>query len=150
MPVNFYETMIIFDSAPGNTADAAKANVVSILEKHQVEILAARKWGDDRKLAYAIDKQKKGQYYLTFYKADSSKIDAIELDLKLSEYVLRYMTQRIPTKWIEEFTTVAQDPNGTACQIMRDEEQTPMMGIDFDSEMPPRRNRRSEEHADKM
>jgi len=141
MPVNHYECLILMDTskAQGNL-DAVKGQVRSTLEKHGAEVLVARNW-DERKLAYPIGGQKKGLYYLTFFKADAQKIDPIQADLRLNENVLRFMTQRIPEKWLEEMSGVARDEHRLALQALRDEapagEGGPVEGLPIGEGLPP-------------
>src|SRR5262249_43008795 len=94
------------------------------LEKHGAEVLIARNWKSkeqEMKLAYPVHGHKRGLYYLTFFKADASKIDPMQADFRLNEHILRFMTQRIPEKWIEEMKTGALDRTRQALQSMHEE-----------------------------
>lgn len=48
-------------------------------------------WGL-KKLAYEIEKQKEGYYVLLEYEADSKLPKELERNLKISDFVLRYIT----------------------------------------------------------
>ncbi len=86
MPVNHYECLIMFDPTKiSGNFDGAKNSIHATLEKHGVEVLAARKWGDEKKLVYPVKGHKKSTYYLTYFKADSAKIDSIKVDLRMNE-----------------------------------------------------------------
>jgi small subunit ribosomal protein S6 len=52
-----------------------------------------RKW-DERRLAYEIDKQKRGVFILTYFKAPTSSISGLERDCNLSETILRLLVTR--------------------------------------------------------
>ena len=123
MPINHYECLLLVDvtKTQGNT-DAVKGQIQAILEKHGAETLSARNWRkDELKLAYPVKGHKRGLYYLTFFKADASKIDPMQADFRLNEHILRFMTQKIPAKWIEEMKAVAMDETRQALQAMHEE-----------------------------
>jgi len=123
MPVNHYECLILLDvtKTQGNT-DAVKGQVQAILDKHGCEVLVARNWRkDEGKLAYPVHGHKRGLYYLTFFRAEAAKIDPIQADFRLNEHILRFMTQRIPEKWLEELKAVALDETRQALQSMHEE-----------------------------
>ena len=50
--------------------------------------------GDERRLAYDIQGNKRGVYFLTYFKCDAQKLSAIERDARLSEKLLRSMLTR--------------------------------------------------------
>jgi small subunit ribosomal protein S6 len=121
MPVNSYECLFLLD--PTKTAtdmEGVRGQLHQTLEKYGAEILASRKW-DDRKLAYPIRGQKKGLYYLIYFRADSKKIIELEHDFRLSEVILRHMVSAIDPKWNDEMLAVAQDDHRLALQVMHDE-----------------------------
>jgi small subunit ribosomal protein S6 len=121
MPVNHYECLFLLDSAKtSGNMDTAKSQLHATLEKYGAEILASRPW-DDRRLAYPIKGHKKGQYYLTFFKADSLKITEMEHDFRLSDLILRHLVSHIDPKWLNEMIEVAKDPHRLAYQAMREE-----------------------------
>ena len=120
MPVNSYEVLFLLD--PTKTADleAVKTQLHGMLEKYGAEILASRKW-DDRKLAYPIKGQKKGVYYLTYFKAESKRMSELEHDFRLNDLILRHMVSAIDPKWDEEMLAVARDDHRSALQLMHEE-----------------------------
>lgn len=147
MLVNHYECLVLFDTTKiAGNQDAAKNTVHATLQKHGAEILASRNW-DERKLAYPIDGQKKGLYYLAYFKADSSKIDPIQGDFKLNEQILRFMTIKIPGKWEEEMLAVAKDEHRFAYQALREDESSDAIE-GMGDERRERRGRREEPMKD--
>jgi small subunit ribosomal protein S6 len=146
MPVNHYECLILLDTSKSQgNADAVKGQLRATLDKHGVEVIVARNW-DERKLAYPIGGQKKGLYYLLFFKGEASKIDPIQADLRLNENVLRFMTQKIPAKWLDEMMAVVRDDHRLALQALRDEgaaeEGSPIEGVPVGEEGHGDRRRR--------
>src|SRR5882672_3542753 len=80
MAIQNYECLFLLDTTKtSGNVDGAKAQLHATLEKYGAEILASRPW-DDRRLAYPIKGQKKGLYFLIFFKADSLKITEMEHD----------------------------------------------------------------------
>ncbi|MBX9580046.1 MAG: 30S ribosomal protein S6 [Gemmataceae bacterium] len=125
MPVNTYETLFLLDPTKlAADGDAVRNQVHHILERHGAQIVVAREWNYNQKLAYPIEKQKKGAYHIVYYTMDSAKQVGIEADFKLAEgVILRQMTLKIDPKWHDEIMNVAQNEGGKEFAIrgMRDE-----------------------------
>src|SRR5687767_3482555 len=101
MPVNTYETMLLLDSAK-MTADAesVKQQVHHILERHGASIIVSREWNYNQKLAYPINKQKKGAFHIVYYTMESTNQNGLERDFKLAEgVIIRAMTLHVDPKW---------------------------------------------------
>jgi small subunit ribosomal protein S6 len=121
MPVNSYECLFLLDPTKvGTDLDGARAQLHQTLEKYGSEVLASRKW-DDRKLAYPIKGQKKGLYYLVYFRCESRKLHEMETDFRLTEIILRHMVSVIDPKWHEEMLAVAQDDHRFALQLIHEE-----------------------------
>jgi small subunit ribosomal protein S6 len=123
MPVQLYETLFLLDSAKlAAEPDAVKGQLHTLLEKFGGHIEVSRPW-DDRKLSYPIKKQKKGSYYIVYYRIDSLKQADIERDLKLNENLLRHMTLVVDPKWADTVLDVARNDHAAAFAIrgMQDE-----------------------------
>jgi len=117
MPVELYESLFLLDSAKlAAEPDAVKAQLAATLEKHGGKIEVARPW-DDRKLAYPIKKQKKGSYYIVYYRMESRKQHDLDRDLKLNENILRYLTSHIDPKWVDAFMDSAKNDTAPAFAI---------------------------------
>ena len=63
------------------------------LPKVRVQIIVLKKW-DERKLAYEMEKQKRGLYVLCYFRNDGTGITGLERDVRLSEQVLRVLITR--------------------------------------------------------
>src|SRR4051812_7985773 len=85
-----YEGMFLFGAGAATEPAAAEANVRKFIEAHGGNIIVLKKW-DERKLAYEVQGNKRGTYFLTLFTAPSAAITQIERDVKLSEDVLRCM-----------------------------------------------------------
>src|SRR5258708_730454 len=116
MPRNVYEFMFILDTSKiAGDLPAAVQQLHGTFEKHGGEILASRHW-DERKLAYPIGNQKKGEYYLIYVRCDAKEVVGIEHDFKLNEAILRYLVIFIDPKWEEQMLAVARDEHALALQ----------------------------------
>lgn len=93
--MNTYEAMILLDNREvKNGWEALRSQVTGILTKHKAEILSAKRW-DERRLAYEIKKQKRATYFLAYFKAPPTSIDALNRDLSLTEPVLRSLILQV-------------------------------------------------------
>jgi len=124
MAQNVYECMFLLDptKVAGDVPGAAQ-QLHAVLERNQAEILASRPW-DERRLAYPIKGQKKGLYYLTYFKADSQKLIDIERDFALAEVVLRSLVLKVDPKLVDTMLALARDEHALVLQVATTEEGT--------------------------
>lgn len=91
-----YETLYVqHPEVPEARQQEINARVRSLIEEHGGEIVRTEAWGL-RELAYPIQKQKKGQYYLVRYRATPPTVNELERNLKIFDEVIRFITVRIP------------------------------------------------------
>jgi small subunit ribosomal protein S6 len=92
--VKNYEAMFLLESgyAASHWTEGHK-EIEGILTKHGCEIVRLVKW-DDRKLAYEIERHKRGTYVLAYFKAPFDAPAKIERDVQLSETLLRVLLIR--------------------------------------------------------
>jgi small subunit ribosomal protein S6 len=129
MPVQLYETLFLLDSNKQSAdPDAVRHGLHAGLEKYNAEIVVSRPW-DDRKLTYPIKKQKKGAYYIIYYRMDSLKQLPLEADLKLNEAVLRHLTLVVDPKWEEVVMDAARNDTGPAFAVRGMQEETAPMDM---------------------
>jgi small subunit ribosomal protein S6 len=145
MPANVYEALIMLDTSKvAGDVPAAQQQLHAIMERNKVEILASRPW-DERRLAYPVHGQKKGLYYLIYFKSTGEALVGIENDLKLNETVMRAMILKIEPKLEETMLALARDPHALALQAVVDEPDDFMGGggggrdRDRDRDRGPRR-----------
>jgi small subunit ribosomal protein S6 len=79
----------------GSDPEAAAAEIQGILAKIDASIVTHRPW-QDTKLQYIIEGQRKGLYYLTFFTADTSKVNDLNGIVRLNDNVLRHLIIRHP------------------------------------------------------
>ena len=98
-----YEGLFLFPQSAVGDMQGAVDHVNSILNRAEAEVLALSKW-DERRLAYDIKGNKRGVYFLAYFKAGHDKLAGIERDCNLSEQLLRALVTRadhIPQELIE-------------------------------------------------
>jgi small subunit ribosomal protein S6 len=88
-----YECMFLISQGEAADLSAVLDHIREILGRGDAEILAMRKW-DERRLAYEIDKQKRGVYILCYVKAPGDGIARIERETNLSEHIMRLIVIR--------------------------------------------------------
>lgn len=125
--VNTYETMFLLDATKlAADADAVRTQVHHLIERHGGQIITAREWNYNQKLAYPIEKQKKGAFHIVYYTLESTKQQPLERDFQLAEgVVLRQLTLKLDPKWQETILGIARDEHGKefAVKGMQDEAQ---------------------------
>ena len=140
MPIELYETLFMLDSTRyASDADAIKGQLHTTLERYGSEIVVSRMW-DDRKLFYAIRKQKKAVFHIVYYKCESTKQREIERDFAINESVMRLLTSHVDPKWAETILDIARNDTapGFALRGLQDDNAgdnvTPNLGEDFQGE----------------
>ena len=100
--IRTYEGMFLFpQSATANLQDAAD-HIKAILDRCKASIISFRKW-DDRRLAYEVQGNKRGVYFLVYFTAETNRLSEIERQCNLSEEILRVMVttaEHIPAEII--------------------------------------------------
>ena len=103
--INAYEGMFLFPQTVSADLQSAIDHILEMLAKGGAEIISLCKW-DERRLAYDIKGNKRGVYFLTYFKCDATKLAAIERDCRLSERLLRSMITRADHVTPEQMTAM--------------------------------------------
>ena len=101
--IRTYEGMFLFPQSATANLQAAIDHLKEILEKCNVSVINFSKW-DDRRLAYEIDGNKRGVYFLVYFNAPTAMMSDLERRCNQSEEIIRMMVTRaehIPTEIIE-------------------------------------------------
>lgn len=88
-----YEGMFLFDPAVTRDWATMQAEVRRLCDRIGAELLVCVKF-DERKLAYEINKRKRGTYVLAYFDAPPQRIADLERDVRLSELILRALVLR--------------------------------------------------------
>ncbi len=86
-----YETMFILKPTLTEEETVAQIDLVkSTIEKNGGEIVACDNMGS-RNLAYEIEKNKRGYYFVAYFKGEPSGILEIERNYRINENILRFI-----------------------------------------------------------
>lgn len=99
--IHAYEGLFLFPQAATGNLQAAVDHIREILARANAEIISLKKW-DERRLAYEIQGNKRGVYFLVYFKASTDKLAGIERDCNLSEQLLRTMVTRADQMTLEQ------------------------------------------------
>ncbi len=99
--IHQYEGMFLVGQQAAADINGCVAHFKEVLDRASATLIALRKW-DERRLAYEIDKQKRGVYFLAYFTCDPVNIQSIERDCNLSEMVLRSMVTRADHLTVDE------------------------------------------------
>jgi small subunit ribosomal protein S6 len=90
-----YELMLVVSTELDEEAlDTLLQRVQQYLDAVDAQIFSFRSWGT-RRLAYTIQGQREGRYYLVHFAADTQAIDRVDRNLRLAEGILRHMITRM-------------------------------------------------------
>lgn len=108
MAQRVYEGMFILDSNryardPGGVS----GKVNQLIESHGGEILVSRLWVD-QKLAYPIKGQRKGAYWLAYFRLDSLKLDDLKRQLQITDDILRSLMIKIDPRLVNTLVSHAR------------------------------------------
>ena len=96
--IRHYETMFIVK--PTLTEEETQAQINTVKEniaKNGGEIVAVDDMGT-RNLAYEIEKQKRGYYYVVYFTAPTDAIKELERNYKVNENIIRFIFVKYENK----------------------------------------------------
>lgn len=114
MALNVYEGLFIFDSNrysrdPGGVS----AQIADFVQKLGGEVLVSRLW-EERRLAYPINGQRKGTYWLAYFRLEGKQLTPLERECQLSESIIRSLVIKIDPRIVDALvshaTAAATDP----------------------------------------
>jgi small subunit ribosomal protein S6 len=150
MPANVYECMFLLDTNKvAGDVPAAAQQLHALLERNNAEILASRPW-DERRLAYPVKGQKKGLYYLTYFRTERKNLINFERDCALNEMILRQLVLAIDPKLVDIMLALARDEHALALHSVTepDADEALDLGEGDANGREARRSRRPVEIAD--
>lgn len=89
----YYEGLFLIGAAQATNLAEVIQHIDHILGRANAEVLAMGKW-DERRLAYEINKQKRGLYILTYFGCDPAAMDQLVRDSNLSDIIARSLFVR--------------------------------------------------------
>jgi len=114
VPVNVYEGMYILDANRFSRDQAGvSGQIPEMIQKLGGEMLASRLW-EERRLAYPVDGHRKGTYWLTYFKLDSTKLTDLNRQCQLSDSIVRTLFLKVDPRIADALVSHAQ--GGTTAQ----------------------------------
>jgi small subunit ribosomal protein S6 len=88
-------------------AAGVSGQIPEMIQKLGGEILANRLW-EERRLAYPIKGQRRGTYWLTYFKLDSEQLVTLNRECRLSESILRTLFLKVDRRIVDVLVAHAQ------------------------------------------
>lgn len=101
MAQNVYECLFILDSNRyARDPNGVSAAIPEMVEKLGGEVLANRLWNEQR-LAYPIDGHRKGTYWLTYFRIESTRLSEFNRACQLNDNILRNLTLKVDPRLVD-------------------------------------------------
>lgn len=101
MAQNVYEGLFIFDANKfARDHDALPKSVEEMITSEGGEVVVSRLW-EERRLAYAVKGQRKGAYWLIYFRHNPLKITELNRSCELKSGLLRHMILKIHPRLVE-------------------------------------------------
>ncbi|HWB10950.1 MAG TPA: 30S ribosomal protein S6 [Pirellulales bacterium] len=111
--MNVYEGLFIFDSNRySRDTGGVSGQVTDFVQKLGGEVLVSRLW-EERRLAYPINGQRKGTYWLSYFRLDGKQIGTLERECQLSESIMRSLVIKIDPRIVETLVSHATATSAT-------------------------------------
>ena len=108
MAENVYEGMFILDANRyGRDPEAVSGQIAKIIEEAGGEILTSRLW-EERRLAYPIKGQRRGVYWLTYFRVNGERVTELERQSQLSESILRVLFLKVDPRIVDALVAHAE------------------------------------------
>ena len=91
--IGIYEGMFLFPQSATANLQNAVDHLKSLLDKAGATIISMKKW-DERRLAYEVNGNKRGVYFLVYFNSPTHAISDLERRCNQSEELLRMMITR--------------------------------------------------------
>jgi len=117
--MNFYET--IFISRPSlldEEVNKITEKVKGIIEQGGGTVMKIENWGK-KKLAYEVQKEKKGAYVFLFFQSPGKVISELERAYRLDDSIMKFLTVRLTKKdlaqreWAKKKESRPEEPEAT-------------------------------------
>ena len=108
MAQNVYEGMFILDSAQfSRDPEGISSQITKLVQDAGGEILVSRFW-EERRLAYPVEGQRKGVYWLIYFRLDSLSLAELNRQCSLFNASLRHMFIKIDDRIVDSLVEHAK------------------------------------------
>lgn len=125
MAVKVYEALFIFDSNKyARDASGVSGSITEMVEQVGGEVLANRLWAE-QKLAYPINGHRKGTYWLTYFRSESTKLATFNRLCQLNDGILRHMVVGVEPRLVDVLVSHARGEKKEEPTQAAEEKPTP-------------------------
>ena len=108
MALNVYEGMFILDSGRfARDPEGIAAQVDKMVQDAGGEILVSRQW-EERRLAYPVKGQRKGLYWLMYFRLDSQNLAELNRQFSLFDANIRNLFIKIDPRIVDQLVAHAE------------------------------------------
>jgi small subunit ribosomal protein S6 len=116
-----YEGLFILDSNRyARDRDGVAREVEGLVEAAGGELLVSRLW-EERRLAYAIKGQRKGAYWLMYFRLSTANLADLTRQCEINDAILRQLFVRLPDSLVEPIIAHAKG-EAAAPQVVEEPE----------------------------
>ena len=101
MAQNVYEGLFILDSNRyGHDPDGVSGQIPALIQKLGGEILVSRLW-EERRLSYPIKGQRKGTYWLIYFRLDTNQLAEVKKQCQINDNLLRGLFLKVEPRIVD-------------------------------------------------
>ncbi|HEY5313731.1 MAG TPA: 30S ribosomal protein S6 [Pirellulales bacterium] len=113
---NVYEGMFILDSNRyGRDPSGVSSQISDLVTKLGGTMLVSRLW-EERRLAYAINGQRKGTYWLTYFRLEGTKLATLNRECQINDNMVRSLVLKVDPRIVEALVEHAKAGPGEAAR----------------------------------
>ncbi|HMO84557.1 MAG TPA: 30S ribosomal protein S6 [Lacipirellulaceae bacterium] len=117
-----YEGLFILDANRfARDRDGVARDVESLVEAAGGELLVSRLW-EERRLAYPIKGQRKGAYWLMYFRLPTAQVTGLTRQCEIHDSILRQLFVRLPESLVEPILAHAKGENTAPAPVADVEE----------------------------
>jgi small subunit ribosomal protein S6 len=107
LAANVYEGMFILDSGRyGRDPEGISDSIPQMIQRLGGEMLVSRLW-EERRLAYSIKGQRRGTYWLTYFRLGTDQVTKLRRECEISENILRFLFLKVDPRLVDALVTHA-------------------------------------------
>jgi len=147
-----YETIYILrPDVDADSADKVAHRVTDVVEREHGKLVKFESWGR-RKLAYEVNKQRKGVYIYVKYLGRGGLVQELERNLRMQDIVLKHLTVQVRDNVAVETVTIdPEEVKFRRLELPPEEDEKisreKMLGL-VEGERPERERREEDDFAD--
>jgi small subunit ribosomal protein S6 len=101
LAANVYEGMFILDpNRYGRDAETVSGQIPAMIEKLGGEMLVSRLW-EERRLAFPIKGQRRGTYWLTYFRLESGRLGDLRRQCQITEDIIRVLFLKVDPRIVD-------------------------------------------------